>query len=353
MEENTRRLLIDYCKRYPELQVQDIFKFLYQSAFGCEHLVASCEKVTERIFEEYTHSVFYEDDEIDKLDGNYVRVPLTYIDRGLSIKTLCKLFMLSAKKEVDGSENLENKLKIAGQLAEENLIPFSKEDFIKEKITWQKKGYPPVHHSENYRKAYNPSYRVISKEYARYLPIFLELDKMLKCGNVKIALEGGSASGKTTLSQMLENIYDCTVFHMDDFFLQMHQRTKARYKEIGGNIDWERFLQQVLVPLNNGQDITYEKFDCSTMCLGETITVKPKNLTVIEGAYSMHVELEKYYDFSVFLNVSDKIQKQRILKRNTPEMAQRFFNEWIPLEKMYFDNTDIKKRCKLIININE
>ena len=29
-----------HCARYPKLELQDIFKALYQSAFGCEHLIA-------------------------------------------------------------------------------------------------------------------------------------------------------------------------------------------------------------------------------------------------------------------------------------------------------------------------
>ena len=33
-----RDFLRAHCARYPELALQDVFKALYQSAFGCEHL---------------------------------------------------------------------------------------------------------------------------------------------------------------------------------------------------------------------------------------------------------------------------------------------------------------------------
>ncbi len=352
MLKNTKALLIDYCKRYPKLQIQDIFKFLYQSSFGCEHLVSSLDSVKEYIFNEYTASDFYNEDEIEQLDGDYVRLPLTYIDKGLSINTFSKLFVASSKKEINGLESLQQKLDLTEELILNNLIPFSKEDFIKAKAEWQIKGYPAIHHSETYRKNYNPSYRVISKEFVKFLPLFITIDTMLKCSNVKIAIDGGSASGKTTLSQVLQNIYDCTVLHMDDFFLQPHQRTQERFQQIGGNIDWERFLKEVVTPLNNGVDVTYKKFDCSTMSFGEEIKVTKKQLTVIEGAYSMHPEFKKYYDYSVFLSVDKQTQKERILKRNTKEFAKRFFNEWIPLENIYFDKTDIKKRADLVIDIS-
>ena len=79
--------------------------------------------------------------------------------------------------------------------------------------------------------------------------------------------------------------------------------------------------------------------------------MSPKKLTVIEGAYSMHPELEKYYDFSVFLDVAPQLQKERILKRNSSQLAKRFFEEWIPLENVYFRKTNVQKRCDIIIQV--
>ena len=77
----------------------------------------------------------------------------------------------------------------------------------------------------------------------------------------------------------------------------------------------------------------------------EGISIKPKRLTIIEGAYSMHPLFEEYYDLKVFLDISSKLQKERILKRNSLEFANRFFYEWIPLENLYFSKTNVKKRC--------
>ena len=69
----------------------------------------------------------------------------------------------------------------------------------------------------------------------RFAPLFAELDRRL-AGEVpvRLAIEGGSASGKTTLGKILAERYDCTVFHMDDFFLRAEQRTAARFAEPAG-----------------------------------------------------------------------------------------------------------------------
>jgi uridine kinase len=179
--------------------------------------------------------------------------------------------------------------------------------------------------------------------------LFETLDEMLKNGAVRLAIEGGSASGKTTLASLLQSRYDATVFHMDDFFLRPHQRTSERLAEVGGNVDRERFLNEVLLPLSQNQPILYQRFDCQTQLLEPPIQILPKRLTVIEGAYSMHPDLSEYYDLSVFLNVDPEPQRARIRKRNTPQMAERFFGEWIPLEHRYFEETDAKNRCDFFI----
>ena len=69
---------------------------------------------------------------------------------------------------------------------------------------------------------------------------------------VIVAIDGKCASGKTTLAAELAEIYDCNVFHMDDFFLRPEQRTQQRFAESGGNVDYERFREEVLFPLLSG-----------------------------------------------------------------------------------------------------
>lgn len=184
-----------------------------------------------------------------------------------------------------------------------------------------------------------------------FLPLFLKLDSMLQEKEVLLAIDGGSAGGKTTLGKLLEQRYACNVFHMDDFFLRPEQRTKERLAEPGGNVDRERFYEEVLKRLVEKKEVTYRRYDCKTMSLLEPVTVAPTRLTVVEGAYSMHPLLSDYYDYSVFLEIDEETQKERIMKRNTPEMAERFFTEWTLLERKYFEKLHVKERCDMVIPI--
>lgn len=340
-----------HCQTYPKLQVQDILKFLHQSTFGCEHLVSSLETATEYIEKEYATLCPKEEASIEPLDGNYSRVPISYLNQGLCADTLAKLFVASSKKEKDGVNQLVQKIKVVKELILDGKLPFSIHEFESMVEEWEKNGYPALHHSDDFRTLYRPAYRVIANEYIPFLPLCKEIDKLLAKGTALIAMEGGSASGKSTWSKCLEELYGCTVFHMDDFFLQLAQRTPERLQEVGGNIDWERFLSEVLQPLRKGKDVQLRKFDCSSMSLGEKEKIIPKKLVIVEGVYAMHPKLAEYYDFSVFLDISPELQKERILHRNTEPMAQRFFTEWIPMEDRYFEKTDIKNRCDMVIQV--
>lgn len=347
----TKELLTEHYQTYPQLQIQDIFKFLHQSSYGCEHLLQDAADVVEYINKEVEEYQFHREEFTEELDGEFCRVHLDWIKAGLSAKTLGILFYISAKPVENGKTTLEEKLDVFLQMVKEGMLPFTTDEVETEIAKWKKTGYSACRHSEEFRKNYSPAYRVVRKDLALFLPLLLRIDSSLHKGRVTMAIEGGSASGKTTLSKLLEEIYGATVFHMDDFFLQPWQRTKQRYAQPGGNVDWERFLEEVLIPLKDNRNIAYRRFDCSTFEIAHPVNKKPSDVNVIEGAYSMRPELEDYYDFSVFLNVSSKLQKNRIEKRNTPQMAERFFEQWIPMEHQYFEKMNVKERCDMVIDI--
>lgn len=187
-------------------------------------------------------------------------------------------------------------------------------------------------------------------------PIPMELlqaidERLPRQERLLLAIDGGSASGKTTLAALLAQRYGCPVFHMDDFFLRPEQRTPQRLAEPGGNVDWERFFSEVLQPLRQGGPASYRRYDCQTGQLLPPVLRQAGQLNVIEGAYSMHPELSALYDLSVFLAVSPEMQHRRILQREPAFKQQLFFRQWIPMETRYFQTFSIPERCDLRIEI--
>lgn len=197
---------------------------------------------------------------------------------------------------------------------------------------------------------------------------------------VLVAIDGRCASGKTTLAAALAgelnaasaavlnaasaavlntvpapqiNSPDASaplrynIIHMDHFFLRPEQRTPARLAEPGGNVDYERFLDEVLLPLSRQESFAYRPFDCKTFELKDAIPVNPIPVTIVEGSYACHPLLREYYDLKVFLTVDEEEQMRRILFRNGSDAAATFRDKWIPLEEKYFSACNVEACCDI------
>lgn len=354
---NELQLAMWQLARYPKANVQDVVKALYQAEFGCGHFVDENGPGMNYLLKELSgqqnahrecEAMF-----VEPLNAGFCRVHIDQLAaQGLAPETLFRLFVLSAKAPAGDMDAFCRKLDLLEEAVTNGDVPLDAaetKDFL---AKYRAAGCPSTHHSDVFRAAYAPAYRVIRAKYANALPLLCAIDKAMACRDkVLVAVEGGSASGKTTLAKLLADVYDCNIFHMDDFFLQMHQRTPERFAEPGGNVDRERFMEEVLEPLQKGGAFAYRVFDCSQMALGESINVQPKKLNIIEGAYSMHPEMSHAYDLSAFLYVHPQTQADRILHRNGSKMQQRFLNEWIPLEHKYFAHSDVMNRCTMILKM--
>lgn len=170
--------------------------------------------------------------------------------------------------------------------------------------------------------------------------ICFQIDSILKnhpTHPILVAIDGMSASGKSTLGNLLKEKYQCNLFHMDDFFLRPEQRTKERLAEVGGNVDYKRFKEEILDHLSNPEGLFYQRYNCSSRTLEEKVKVPYCKLNIIEGAYSQHPYFKNIYDLRFFLTVSSEEQKRRIRIRNGEKQLERFIKEWIPMENKYFE----------------
>ena len=163
-----------------------------------------------------------------------------------------------------------------------------------------------------------------------------------------VAIDGLCGSGKTTFAALLQSVYDCNLFHADDFYLPMSMRTPERYATPGGNVHWERILSDILEQIPKNESFSYRVFDCGVMDLGDAVQVTPKALNILEGSYSTHPELIGRYDLKIFLKTSPETQSARILKRNGPARHKVFVEKWIPLENLYFTSYPVEKQCDLV-----
>ncbi len=354
MTENTITCLRIHAAKYPKMLPQDAVKLLFQNEFGGGHLISDPEITFARLQEEYSQTKHNSSTPLLEDIGNgMVRVMLEALNiTEYSLETLNQDFAHSAQLHVGDPEQFLHKLDLLRDLTCQGVLPFSPEALEEYLAQYIASGCPAVSHSQTYRDAYHPAYRVVCKNCLPAEVILLHSLRQLPVPASRpllIAIDGRCASGKTRLAAQIQNICGCSVVHMDDFFLRPEQRTKERYETPGENVDHERFLEEILLPLSRGESVRYRPFHCSTQQLGQPIVLLPTSIVIVEGSYSCHPSLRPYYDLRAFLTIDPKPQMERITAREGEEYAQVFRNKWIPLEELYFAALQPEKTCDLIL----
>ena len=176
---------------------------------------------------------------------------------------------------------------------------------------------------------------------------------LLQKERILIAIDGNCCAGKTTMATRLGSLLGANVFHLDDYFLQMHMRTPERLSQPGGNVDAERFLSEVLSPTARGEAAQVRKYDCHEDLLLDPVLVSPSRVAIVEGAYSLHPLLAPHYDLTVFCRIEPELQLSRIRARNGSAALNVFQSRWIPLENQYFQALDVLSQCDIVINAVE
>ena len=160
--EKTRAVILEHYARYPKMQITDFFKLLFHSAFGCEHAVSSLDGAVRYVIKESEDIECADDMLVETLDGDYVRVYLSCLKKGVTPEALAEGFCSSARVEPDGAMHLEEKLAVLRELAVNGEIGIPVSSLDEAIAWWKENGYSAVRHSQIYRDAYKPSYRVLS-----------------------------------------------------------------------------------------------------------------------------------------------------------------------------------------------
>ncbi len=322
-----------------DLTIQDRVKRLYQRHFGPGHLIRDAQVALRSLEIECAALSPISDDEplFEPLGNGLCRLNLRpLLQTGLSLKTACAMFVHTAS-QVSGD--------MAAFQADLHRIPRDTEE-----LAWVDayiaEGCPSQHHSDIYRAAFAPAYRVVLSAFQDAFDAFLRIDKMEK-GIVSI--DGPCASGKSTLAALLGAIFHANVFHVDDFFLRPEQRTPERLAEPGGNMDRERLLREVLLPLHAGEDVTFQPYNCAVQVLEPPVTIPYAPVSIVEGVYGQHPLLRDLYTLKLFTQVKPDTQLARLLARNGEAYLRRFIAEWIPMENAYFDAFHVAEGCDLVL----
>ena len=166
-------VLLEHFARYPLMEPQDAVKLIYQHVFGPEHMMRDKEKALAFLRQEMAElqapragEALYE-----SIGGGLCRLNLRpCAARGIPAEDICRLFLETADGMTGDEKRFRPAIHALQELAEAGETPF--EPVLLDLFLVRYPHKPQaVHHSEAYRRAYAPAYRVVSqkkvKEYLR------------------------------------------------------------------------------------------------------------------------------------------------------------------------------------------
>ena len=151
---------------YPQTTMQDVYKSFYQDRFGAEHMISDTAAVQEYLMYELTVAAadtvsnpYYES---VGAQGRYVRVYLRCVNEGLlTAEQLLDAFIRSAQPTAQPQQSWADEWTHIEQAARETGVPCSEEE--NRLLRQAAQNNHAVHHSDTYRNAYHPHYRIVEK----------------------------------------------------------------------------------------------------------------------------------------------------------------------------------------------
>ena len=169
-------------------------------------------------------------------------------------------------------------------------------------------------------------------------------------GTLLIGVDGYRGSGKSSLvHEMARREPDTVIIHMDGFFRPAESRPlEVPEGSYGVDYDWERLRDQVLLPLSEGREATYQLWNWEERKLGAFRTIPVGRTVIVEGLYALREELFGFYDLTIWMDCPEKTRLKRLLDRDGREYLEVWEEDWAPAESCYTDLDSPRERADVV-----
>jgi uridine kinase len=187
---------------------------------------------------------------------------------------------------------------------------------------------------------------------------------------VRVAIDGCSAAGKTTLADELADVLrtrtdrEIVRAGIDYFKRAPELRTaypidspESYYLDMW---DYDAVRNQLLLPLGPTGDRRYRaairESNARTAVDSPVQTAAPDAVLLADGAFLQRPELDAFWDLRIYVHVSFETVLRRGTERDQAWMdsaaaaEQRYLNRYIPGERMYVDQVHPAERAELVVN---
>lgn len=164
MTETDRNFIKTHVERYPQARPRDVYKLIFQGVYGVGHIITEnarrylMEEAGRIPLESYSDRPLIES---VSPDGSMVRVNLRpFLRMNLSLNDLFRVMMASADVKKDEERFIEL-WDVFVCMVEKGEFKMGSDGIKEVQEIIDTKGIKPMHHTEPYRQAYYPAYRVV------------------------------------------------------------------------------------------------------------------------------------------------------------------------------------------------
>ena len=183
----------------------------------------------------------------------------------------------------------------------------------------------------------------------------------------RVAVDGVGASGKTVLADELAALLEAARPVIRASIDGFHRPRALRYERGSGSpegylddsFDYEAVKENLLAPLGPGGDLRYRTavFDFRTESLVESpvLTARKDALLIFDGVFLLRRELERYWDFAVFVDAGFDVTMDRALTRDlalfgsAEAVRERYETRYIPGERLYLERHAPRERADVVM----
>ena len=163
LAESVEDILLEHYQKYPQMELNDFIKLIYQNSFGPRHMHNPTKDAVLKYLDEEIKVVTNETEIIEDIGNGYVRV---YLSKETNIEKLSNDFLNSMIEDTYTETNIRvfyRKLNILIKLIKKGSIKLPKKESINLVNEYLSNGINPVRHTKIYNELYKPHYRVIRK----------------------------------------------------------------------------------------------------------------------------------------------------------------------------------------------
>lgn len=186
----------------------------------------------------------------------------------------------------------------------------------------------------------------------------------------RVAVDGRSAAGKTTLADELakavRNLNHGVLRASIDHFHYPGHKNRSQQKEWTAQsyydygFDYTSFANYVLKPLGPGgnrrcRTALWDSFHDKEVP-EEWHNVGNRDIAIIDGVFLLHLELASHWDYVIWLGIDNETMVNRALKRDvewvgsTQVVEERYRQFWVPTHELYEQLTLAPSRANAFVD---